>query len=63
MEILVSIQDFVGYGTRMMILVRSHCEHDGGHGISCEFCCFLSEGVTVQGVNTYNRCVEQGVIS
>ena len=47
MEILVSIQEFVGYDARMVILVYSHSEHDGGHGISCEFCCFLSEGAKV----------------
>ena len=63
MEILVSIQEFVGYDTRMVILVCSHYENDGGHGISCEFCCFLSEGAKVQGVNAFSRCVEQGVSS
>ena len=48
MVILVSIQEFVGYDTRMVILVCSHSEHDGGHGISCEFCCFLLEGAMLQ---------------
>ena len=63
MVILVSIQEFVGYGTRMVILVCSHCKHDGGHGISCEFCCFLSEGAKVQWVIVFSMCVEQRVSS
>ena len=50
MEILVSIQEFVSYGTRMVILVRSHCDHDGDHVMSCEFLLFLvrrSKGISV----------------
>ena len=55
MVILVSIQEFVGYGTRMVILVCSHCEYDADHGISCEWLLFLVR----RSNGTRGDCVQQ----